>query len=37
VIDTFEALAVVGLAILPGASYTFTFERVAGSFGQKPC
>jgi uncharacterized protein DUF6338 len=34
VIDTFEALAVVGLAILPGASYTFTFERVAGSFGQ---
>jgi hypothetical protein len=34
VIDTFQALAVLVLAILPGASYTFTFERVAGSFGQ---
>jgi Family of unknown function (DUF6338) len=34
VIDTFQALAVVALAILPGASYIFAFERVAGSFGQ---
>lgn len=30
---TFQAAAVTILAVLPGASYTFAFERVAGSFG----
>lgn len=30
---TFQALAVTLLAVLPGASYTFAFERLAGSFG----
>jgi hypothetical protein len=33
VVTTFQALVVVALAILPGASYTFAFERMAGSFG----
>jgi uncharacterized protein DUF6338 len=32
-VDTFEALAVLVLVVLPGASYLFTFERVAGAFG----
>lgn len=34
-ISTFQALAVALVALLPGASYTFAFERVAGSFGVK--
>ena len=33
VISTFQALAVAILAILPGASYTFAYERVFGAFG----
>jgi hypothetical protein len=32
-ISTFQALAGVVLALLPGAAYTFAYERVAGSFG----
>lgn len=32
-ITTFQAIAVVALALLPGALYTFAFERVAGAFG----
>lgn len=32
-VTTFQAAAVTILAVLPGASYTFAFERVAGSFG----
>lgn len=31
--DTFQALGVTLVAILPGASYMFAFERVAGGFG----
>ncbi len=31
--STFQALAVALLALLPGASYTFAYERVVGSFG----
>ncbi|MDP5182988.1 DUF6338 family protein [Blastococcus sp. BMG 814] len=30
---TFQAVAVTLLAVLPGASYTFAFERVAGAYG----
>ena len=33
VISTFQALAVALLALLPGASYTFAYERVVGGFG----
>jgi len=33
VISTFQGLLVALLALLPGASYTFAYERVAGSFG----
>ncbi|MCC3312259.1 DUF6338 family protein [Nocardia africana] len=32
-IPTFQALVVALLMVLPGASYTFAFERVAGSYG----
>lgn len=32
-ISTFQALAVSLLALLPGASYTFTYERAVGNFG----
>ncbi|MCW2569282.1 MAG: hypothetical protein JWN54_3379, partial [Mycobacterium sp.] len=32
-ISTFQALAGVVLALLPGAAYTFAYERVAGAFG----
>lgn len=32
-IGTFQALVVAILAVLPGAAYTFAYERVAGSFG----
>ena len=32
-ITTFQALAVTLLALLPGASYTFAYERVVGNFG----
>jgi hypothetical protein len=32
-VTTFQAAAVTIVAVLPGASYTFAFERVAGSFG----
>lgn len=32
-ISTFQALAVALLAVLPGASYTFAYERVVGGFG----
>jgi hypothetical protein len=32
-VDTFQALGVTLVAILPGASYTFAYERVAGGFG----
>lgn len=32
-ISTFQALAVALLALLPGASYTFAYERVVGGFG----
>jgi hypothetical protein len=35
VISTFQGLAVAALAILPGATYLFAFERVAGAFGVK--
>ncbi len=31
--DSFQALSVALIALLPGAGYTFAFERVAGSFG----
>ena len=31
--ETFEALAVSLLAVLPGASYTFAYERLAGAYG----
>jgi hypothetical protein len=31
--STFVALAVLVIAVLPGAAYTFAFEREAGSFG----
>ena len=31
--NTFQALAVTLLAVLPGASYTFAYERVVGAFG----
>ena len=34
-IGTFQGLAVALLAILPGATYLFSFERVAGAFGVK--
>lgn len=33
VISTFEALVIALLALLPGASYTFAYERLAGAFG----
>jgi hypothetical protein len=33
--STLQALAVTLLAILPGAAYTFTFERFAGAYGVK--
>lgn len=33
VVSTFQALAVSLLSLLPGASYTFAYERVVGSFG----
>jgi len=33
VISTFQALAVALLALLPGASSTFAYERVVGGFG----
>ncbi|MFE5564804.1 DUF6338 family protein [Amycolatopsis japonica] len=32
-ISTFQGLLVAVLALLPGASYTFALERVAGSYG----
>lgn len=32
-ITTFQALAVAALAVLPGASYTFAYERRVGAFG----
>ncbi len=32
-ISTFQALAVALLALLPGASYTFAYERRVGGFG----
>ena len=32
-ISTFQALLVALLALLPGASYTFAYERVVGGFG----
>ncbi|QFZ19580.1 DUF6338 family protein [Saccharothrix syringae] len=32
-IATFQGLLVALLALLPGASYTFAYERVAGSYG----
>lgn len=32
-ISTFQALGVALLALLPGASYTFAYERVVGGFG----
>lgn len=32
-ISTFQALAVALLALLPGASYTFAYERIVGGFG----
>lgn len=31
--DTFQALVVAGVAILPGALYTWAFEREAGAWG----
>lgn len=31
--STFQALAVSLIAVLPGASYTFAYERIVGSFG----
>lgn len=31
--STFQALAVSLLALLPGASYTFAYERLAGAYG----
>ena len=34
-ISTFQALEVALLALLPGASYTFAYERLAGAFGVK--
>jgi hypothetical protein len=33
VISTFEALGIVLLAVLPGAAYTFAFERIVGGYG----
>jgi hypothetical protein len=33
VISTFQAVAVVLFAVLPGAAYTFAYEREAGAFG----
>jgi hypothetical protein len=33
VIDTFQALAVAVLALLPGASYTYAYERIVGPYG----
>jgi hypothetical protein len=33
VLPTFAALAVLIVAVLPGAAYTFAFEREAGDFG----
>jgi hypothetical protein len=32
-ITTFQALAVAVIALLPGASYTYAYERVVGGFG----
>lgn len=32
-IPTFQGLLVALLALLPGASYTFAYERIAGSYG----
>lgn len=32
-ITTFQALGVALLALLPGASYTFAYERIVGKFG----
>lgn len=32
-IDTFQALAVALLALLPGASYTYAYERLVGPYG----
>lgn len=31
--DTFQALAVIGVALLPGALYTWGFERIVGNWG----
>lgn len=33
VVTTFQALGVALLALLPGASYTFAYERIVGKFG----
>jgi hypothetical protein len=33
VFETAQALGVAVIALLPGAAYTFAFERVAGSYG----
>ena len=35
VVSTLQGLLVAVLALLPGASYTLAYERVAGSFGSK--
>jgi hypothetical protein len=32
-VDTFQAIAVTGLAVLPGALYTWSFEREVGNWG----
>ena len=32
-LETFEALAVVAVALLPGALYTWAFERLVGAWG----
>jgi hypothetical protein len=32
-VSTFQALAVAVIAVLPGASYTFAYERIVGAFG----
>jgi hypothetical protein len=31
--ESFEALAVIAIALLPGALYVWSFERLAGSSG----
>jgi hypothetical protein len=33
--DTFQALVVIGLGLLPGALYVWSFERLAGAWGIK--